>query len=235
MLPISVVVITHAEAEMIGACLASAGFADELVVVDDHSADATAAIAARHGAVVLPRAMDGFATQKNFGIGSARNDWVLILDADERVSPELAAELRALPDHPSFAAFSIPFRNHLGRRWLRHGGLYPDRHVRLLDRRRARYGPREVHEMLDVDGPVGELRGDIVHLTYADLGEYRRKVRHYAALEAAWTAAPPGRLHATRVFLDRYVRRQGFRDGLAGLASAALLAYYQVLLRRHAR
>lgn len=234
MAAISVVVITRDEGDTLAGCLRSASFADELVVVDDRSSDDTLAIARAHGATVHERALDGFATQKNFGIDRARNDWVLVLDADERVTPELARELESLDLGGAHAAYSIAFRNHVGDRWLRHGGLYPDRHVRLFDRRRARYGEREVHEELEVDGTVGELAGDIVHLTYADLREYLAKVRRYAELEARWTPRP-SRTHALKVFADRLVRMRGFRDGPAGLASAALLAYYQVLLRRHAR
>ena len=235
MRPVSVVVTTRDEEGAIEDCLASIAFADDVLVVDDHSTDATVERARRSGARVLERAHDGYATQKNFGIDHALHDWVLILDADERVSAELAAELRALPDEPGHAAFSMPFRNYVGDRWLRHGGLYPDRHIRLFDRRRARYGPRQVHETLEIEGSVGELHGDVVHLTYADFGEYLEKVRRYAGLEARLATRRSGPLRAVKVFVHRYVLLQGFRDGLAGLRSAVLLAYYELLLWRGGR
>lgn len=232
---ISVAVITKDEAGAIEHCLASVAFADDVVVVDDHSTDATCALAERRGARVLLRDFDGYASQKTFAIAQARHDWVLVLDADERVGAALAAEIQALPDDPPEAAFSMPFRNFVGDRWLRHGGLYPDRHVRLLDRRRARYGPREVHEMLEVDGPVGELSGDVLHLTYADFAEYGEKVRRYAALEARTGLRSSSPLRALAVFAHRWVILGGFRDGLPGLRSAALLARYELLVWRGGR
>lgn len=229
---ISVVIAAKDEATMLPDCLASIVFADEVVVIDDNSQDATATLARTSGAKVITRKLDGFATQKNFGIDQARNNWVLILDADERLSAPLQAEIQALKPNRGTVAYSMPFRNYVGRKWLRHGGLYPDRHTRLFDRRRARYGGRQIHEMLDIDGHTTPLSGDVIHFTYANLREYLDKVRRYARLEAQTSATKPRYRASLRVFLDRYIRQQGFRDGLPGLASAGLLAYYQMVKRR---
>lgn len=229
---ISVMIAAKNEADRIADCLLSVGFADEVIVVDDNSNDATSAIAEQHGAKVFHRKLDGFATQKNYGIDHASNNWVLILDADERVTPELATEITNLKPATTTRAFSVPFRNFLGDKWLRWGGMYPDRHTRLIDKRYAHYGTREVHEMLEVDGDTGELKGDIIHLTYANYREYLDKVVKYARLEADYTEHRPRYRHAFKVFLGRFITQQGFRDGFAGLMSAGLLGYYQIVIRR---
>jgi glycosyltransferase involved in cell wall biosynthesis len=226
-----VVIAAKNEQDHLADCLRSVAFADELILIDDYSQDRTASIARAAGAKVFTRKLDGFATQKNFGIDHATHDWVLILDADERVSKTLRTEMRALQPARGTVAYSIPFRNYVGKKWLRWGGLYPDRHIRLFHRRYARYGSREVHEMLDIHGRTAALAGDIIHLTYASFREYLDKVHRYATLEAETATSKPRYRAGVRVFLDRYIRQQGFRDGMPGLASAALLAYYQIVKR----
>lgn len=230
----SVVILAKNEEARLPDCLASVAWSDDIVLIDDHSSDATAPIAAQAGARVLRRRLDGFASQRNYGIGQARNDWVLMLDADERVSPELAAELELLDPAANIAAYSIPFRNHLGRKWLRYGGLYPDRHVRLLDRRRARYGPKEIHETPVISGETCPLAGAVIHYTYRDVRDYLAKVEKYARLEAPLIQRPH-RWVPLREFGRRYLRQSGWRDGWCGLVSAVLLAWYQVLLHRYGR
>jgi glycosyltransferase involved in cell wall biosynthesis len=207
---------------------------DDVVVVDDESRDRTAELAEAAGARVFRRALDGFASQKNFGLDQCRHDWVLILDADERVSPELLRQIQELDPPREVAAYQFAWRNYLGNTWLAHGGLYPDHHVRLVDRRRCRYGEREVHELLEVDGETRALKGDIVHLTYRNAGAYLAKVRKYARLEATWTKQRPRLRSVPKEFLVRYVKLEGYRDGWAGLVSAVLLAYYQWILWRKA-
>lgn len=228
---ISVVIAAYNESDFIADCLNSVKFADEVLVIDDNSTDDTALIAKQHGAIVIKRKLDGFATQKNFGIDKTKNDWVLILDADERISAELASEIQALTK-PRAAAYSMPFKNFIGKKLLRHGGLYPDHHTRLFNKKLARYGQREIHEMLDIKGEVAKLNGPVIHLTYANYREYYQKVKRYAALEAKVSSDAPSVARIVKEFGHRYLKLRGYKDGFAGLVSAVLLAYYQLELRR---
>jgi glycosyltransferase involved in cell wall biosynthesis len=231
---LSVVVITHNEAGRIRRCLDSvAGLAAEVIVVDSQSEDGTAALAAECGARVVVRPWPGYASQKNFGIDQATGDWILILDADEAVSEPLGREIRALLDGaPPHPVYRIPFRNYLGTFWLAHGGLHPDYHPRLFRRGCARYGEREIHEVLEIQGSQGKLQGAIEHLTYRDLAAYLDKVNRYTTLEAEVLAAKGFRVRWWHLlkplprFFKYYVRKRGYRDGFRGLASAVLLAFY---------
>lgn len=230
----SAVIAAQNEELMLPDCLSSVTGADEVIVIDDESTDSTAQIAEATGATVYKRKLDGFATQKNFGIDKARNNWVLIIDADERLSPELASAIAQLVPAAGVSAYSMPFRNHLGHRWLHHGGLYPDRHVRLFDRRKARYGLREIHEELEVEGKIIELDYDVLHLTYATWREYLAKVKKYSRAQAladiklGRIIKPRSRYRAMIGELYfRFIQLAGYRDGVAGLISAVLLAWYQ--------
>jgi len=227
------VVVTRNEAARIGRCLDSVAWADEIVVVDSESEDGTAALCRERGARVFVRPWPGYASQKNFGFDQAGGDWILLLDADERVSDELAGEIRAVLAGPApHPVYRIPFKNYLGDTWLAHGGLYPDYHPRLFLRGRARYGAREIHEVLEYQGRAGKLRGAIEHLTYQDIATYLDKVNRYTTLEAEVLAARGFRVRWWHLlkplprFFKYYVRKRGFRDGFKGLASAVLLAFY---------
>lgn len=228
----SVVIIAENEADNLTDCINSAVGADEFIVIDDDSSDRTAEIARDLGAKVYQRTLDGFATQKNFGIDKATNDWVLILDADERLTPELADEITGLKVDDKITAYQIAFRNFVGHTWLRHGGLYPDYHARLFDKTKARYGSRQVHEELETNGRIDRLNHDIIHLTYKNWREYYHKVKKYARLEAKSDRSRPSWTFITKTFYRKYVKDRGFLDGPAGLTSALLLAYYQYLKRR---
>jgi glycosyltransferase involved in cell wall biosynthesis len=230
---LSVVVVTRNEAARIGRCLDSVAWADEVVVVDSESEDGTAALCRERGARVFVRPWPGYASQKNFGFDQATGDWILLLDADERVSEPLAAEIRGLLEGSApRAVYLIPFKNYLGGFWLAHGGLYPDYHPRLFRRGQARYGAREIHEVLEHQGSAGKLQGAIEHLTYQDIATYLEKVNRYTTLEAEVLAAKGFRVRWWHLFkpLPRffkyYVRKRGYQDGFRGLASAVLLAFY---------
>jgi glycosyltransferase involved in cell wall biosynthesis len=185
---------------------------------------------------VVHREFDGFAAQKNFGIEKAKYDWVLILDGDERVDDALALAINELPDKPKEAAFNIAFLHYLGRKWLGHGGLYPDYHLRLFNRKHARYEGREVHEELKVKGETGTLAGHLIHLTYRDAKQYLEKVKKYSVAQAQEDRRLK-RIKKRRVplkaalgeFVYRYIKLDGWKDGWAGLVSATLLGYYQWL------
>lgn len=227
---VSVVIAAKNEGEKITDCIKSVSFCDEIILVDDMSTDNTREIAVKLGAVVYKRKLDGFANQKNYGIDKVKNDWVLILDADERVSSKLRSEISTI-SRANAAAFSIPFKNHLGGHWLKYGGLYPDRHTRLFNKNKARYGSRQIHEMLNIDGEVSELNGDIIHYTYKNHSEYWEKVKKYSKLEASTRMEKPKYRHVLREFLSRYFRQHGYRDGFDGLFSAVVLSLYLLKMR----
>lgn len=232
---VSVMIAAKNEVGMIEDAIRSVqSFTDDIVVVDDYSTDKTADIAKYMGAKVFKRKLDGFASQKNYGIEKTRNQWVLVLDADERVSEALAEEIQKITPKKTMAAYSIAFRNHIGTKWLRHGGLYPDYHLRLLNKRLARYGQREIHEELEVRGEVATIQGDITHYTYANLGEYLHKVKKYSDLERKTLAQPVRVRVVVKEFLVRYFKLSGWKDGYYGLMSALYLTYYKWRLARRA-
>ena len=234
---LSVVIITHNEEAKIRACLESVAWASEIIVVDSLSTDATVRICSEFTERIHIREWPGYASQKNFGIDQASGDWILILDADERVSADLRSEIQALLAAPSpHAAFRIPFKNYLGRHWLAHGGLYPDYHPRLFRKGAARYGRREIHESLQIDGTQGRLNGAIEHLTYEDIATYLQKVNHYTTLEARHLAREGFRVRKRHFlkplgkFFKVYIRKKGFLDGRHGLTSALFLSLYPYLV-----
>lgn len=235
---ISVVIIAKNEEAKIGDCLASAAFSDDIIVVDDNSTDRTPVIAEQAGARVFPKKMRGYATQKNFGIAKAKNSWVLILDADERITPELQKSIVSTDSQKGIAGYEIAFRNYVGERWLKHGGLYPDYHVRLFDKSTGQYGKREVHESLELDGDIRRLQGDIIHLTYDNYAAYLNKVKKYSVIQAQEDYRLDNSKfkvvhnNVTKEFLHKYIRLNGWLDGFAGLKSALLLAYYRYLYCR---
>ncbi len=237
-LPLSLVIITRDAAHELADCLASAPFAAETIVVDSGSRDDTAALAARSGARVIERAFEGFGAQKNFAVGEATNDWVLCLDADERVTPDLAAAIRALfaSGTPPAAAYAVARRNRFLGRWLAHGEGYPDWNVRLFDRRRARWSADEVHEKVVADGPVARLRGDLLHASAESIDAYIAKQNRYTTVQAAAMHARGDRAGAMQLvlspaarFLRFYVLRLGFLDGSAGFAHIAIGAFASFL------
>lgn len=229
-------IIARDEERHIRACLDSLGFADErLVLLDAATRDRTARLAEDHGARVERRVFDNFAAQRDAALGFARGDWVLFVDADERVGDALRAEVLARVSDPGgYRGFWIPRDNVLLGRVVRHAGWYPDYQLRLLERAAAHYDPlRPVHEEPIVDGPVGHLRAALQHFNYASLGEFVRKQERYCRLDAERWLLTYGRPRArallgqpVREFWRRYVQLEGYRDGALGLTLCALLAYY---------
>ncbi|MBC8327544.1 MAG: glycosyltransferase family 2 protein [Planctomycetes bacterium] len=236
LLPITVFVIAQDEEGNIADCLLSAGFAAELLVLDGGSRDRTPELARAAGAIVAHRAFDGMNSQKNAALARCSQPWVLNLDADERVGPELRSSLEALfaAGEPACAGYTMPRRAfHLGR-WIRGGGWYPDRKLRLFRRSAGRFAGRDPHDKVVVDGPVGELQGDLLHYAYRDLAHHRAKMDGYttaaarSAFAAGRRAALPRMLLAPPLrFLKAYLLRAGFRDGAAGLVLAWMAARYE--------
>ena len=234
---LTVTVITRNEAANIAAALESVRWADEIVVVDSESVDDTAAIARRYTDRVIVRAWPGYVAQKNFAATQATHDWILSLDADERVSPELGEEIRTtLAAHPSAAGFRIPrVTFHFGR-WIRSTDWYPDYQLRLYDRRRAEWAGRHVHESVRADGQVARLHGELQHYAYRDVAHHLQTMDRYTTL-AARQMFEDGRragwidilITPRLTFVRNYILRGGFRDGMAGLVISSMNAHYVAL------
>ncbi len=241
-IPLSVVIIAQDEEDHIVDCVNSSACAAEVVVVDGGSMDKTVELAQKMGAVVVERPFDGFIEQKNAAIDAASYDWVLSLDADERLSPELVDSVVALfkdGAEPPLPGYFIPrISHHLGR-WIRHGGWYPDRKLRLVDRRQGRWGGRKVHEKIVLDGETGLLDGDIQHYPYRDMEHHLRKMDSYTTM-ASEILFEEGRqwprlrmiVQPPLQFLKAYFLRRGILDGRAGFILAILHARYEFLRMR---
>ena len=226
--PLSVAIITLNAAAQLEACLQSARFADEIIVVDSGSTDGTQALAKRYGAEVIQQDWLGFGRQKQFAVEAASHDWVLCLDADERVSPALQTSIENALKIPSTTAlcgaYRFPRCNRFLGRYLKHGEGYPDWSLRLFNRRQGRWSDDAVHEKVICQGKIGELSGDLLHDSAESLASYLTKQNRYTTLAAemalaAGKRASFGRLVLSPVlrFIKFYVVRQGFRDGLPGL------------------
>jgi len=223
------------------ACLATLRWADDLlVVVDDRTRDRTAEIAAALGARVAFRTFASFPQLRNEALALARTDWLLFVDADERVTPALAAEIRAAVAGAAEAGFWIPRRNYLCGRWVRGAGWHPDPQPRLLRVGRVHFDPTQlVHEVACFAGPQGHLRQPLDHLNYRSLREFVAKQRTYALLAARTRhqRGEPARRRQLltmplREFRRRYLELGGWREGWLGLVLCVLLAWAAFLERR---
>jgi glycosyltransferase involved in cell wall biosynthesis len=234
---VSVTVIAKNEAADLAEALRSVAWADEIVVVDAQSTDGTAAIARQFTERVIVRPWPGYIDQKNFAASAASHDWIFSLDADERATPALGAEVRAaLSSDPAHAAFRVPrITWHLGR-WIRTTDWYPDYQVRLYDRRAARWTGRYVHEHVDVKGTTGQLKSDLQHFPYRDVAEHLETIDTYTTY-AARQMYEAGRraslldqvAHPPLAFLRNYVLRRGILDGVPGFIISTMNAYYVFL------
>jgi glycosyltransferase involved in cell wall biosynthesis len=230
------IVITKNEERNIADCLASARWADDLIVVDAESRDRTVDLARECGAKVFTRPWPGFGLQKNFGIAQASSDWILILDADERVTEELRGEVRTClarwrPGAP--VAYRIPRRNFFYGAWVRGAGVYPDYQVRLFRRGIAQYNDVAMHENLIVDGEIGTLLGHLDHYTERRIQDHFKKFGFYTTLAAQEKGKTVYSVHAQDllfrplvVFLKSYILKQGFRDGVRGLIVCVFASMY---------
>lgn len=235
---ISAVIIAFNEEAKIAEAVRSVSWADEVIVVDSESTDATRDIAEANGARVIMRPWPGFAAQKQFGADEAANDWVLSLDADERISDELTDEIKALGE-PAVAGYTIPRLSYYMDRPIRHGNWYPDRQLRLFDRRRARWKDVVIHESVEVNAgeTVGKLKSDMLHYTFESVRHHADMIANrYAPLSAAEMHAKGRKASLGQIvfagpvaFLTTYVFKLGFLDGFPGFCIAVFAGYNSFL------
>lgn len=233
---LSACIITLNEADRIDACLDSLSFCDEIVLVDSGSTDDTRERAAAKGARVLVRAFDGYRSQKDFAVNAAAHDWVLCLDADERVTAPLrdAIERARAGGFAGCAGYRFARLSDYFGAPLRHGNAYPDRVMRLFDRRRGGWrGGREIHEHASVDGRVATLPGDLQHLSYRSMSDQLARLERYARMMAEHMHANGRRASLANIvfnpfwrFFRGYVLRLGFLDGWRGLIYAYVKTNY---------
>lgn len=234
---ISAAIISYNEEKNIADAIKSVEWADEVIVVDSRSEDRTREIAADMGAKVIERDWPGFAAQKQFAADSARNDWVLSLDADERISPELRDEILKIDGGAD--GYRIPRLSIYMGRPIRHGGWYPDRQLRLFDRQKGRWKQVRVHEsfIMDEGAAIGTLRGDILHYSVENAAHHHRMIgERYAPLAADQMFADGRRTSPLKIasagpaaFVRSYLLKAGFLDGLAGFAIARFAAHHAFL------
>jgi glycosyltransferase involved in cell wall biosynthesis len=235
---ITATVITFNEEHNIAKALESLSWADEILVVDSESTDNTVEIARQFTDRVFVRPWPGYSAQKNFAADQARDDWIFSLDADERVSPELAEEIKKikLRNSPRQAAFEMARLTFYLGRWIKHSGWHPDYKQRLYDRKRARWQGDYVHETLEVDGIVTTIKGNILHYTVRDASEHHLRMDRYTTLAAEQLFSQ--RKHVSffsllfspiSVFLRSYLFKLGFLEGIPGLAIARFAAHYEFL------
>ncbi len=230
---LSVLIVTYNEADRLPDCLASVAFADEIVVVDSGSDDGTARIAEEAGARVLVRTFAGHADQKNWGLDQVTHRWVLIVDADERVRPELRDEIVGLLRAPGrLDGYHIRRRNTFMGKAITGCGWQRDRVLRFFDTERGRYEDRRVHEEVQIDGRVGELGGRLDHHSYRDLDSWVAKSAGYAWLGAEEAHRRGRRYRAIDLltrplfrFLKEWLLQGGWRDGTEGFVLCVISAY----------
>lgn len=234
-------IITLNEESNLARALGSVAFCDEVLVVDSGSHDQTCEIAREHGARVVQHEFEGYAAQKNFAQEAAAHDWVLSIDADEELTPELRSEITKLgATEPSARGYTMPRRAYYLGRWIGHSGWYPDRKVRLYDRRHARWVGDYVHESVRVDGEVGHLRGDLHHFTCSSLADHIQTVNRYTTLAAKERRALGKASSLAQVFGSpvwtfwrTLLLQRGFLDGAHGILIATMAAVY--VFAKHAK
>ena len=236
---LSAIVITKNEAGNIADCLATLSFCDERIVVDAGSTDDTIAIAEKLGARVAIREWTGFGAQKNFALSLTEGDWVLSIDADERVTSELAEEIRTAIQNTSIDGYELPRQSSFCGRPMRHSGWFPDHVLRLFRRSRARFTDDLVHERAVCDGPIARLRGALIHHPVLRLEDALSRMDRYSTAGAEMLLASGRRVsfvsgisHALWAFLRTYIVKAGFLDGREGFLLAVANAegtYYRYM------
>ena len=230
---ISAAIITLDAASDLDRCLASLSFVDEIIVLDQGSRDETAAVCARHGAVVHQTEWLGFGPTKQKAVDLCRNRWVLSIDSDEQVTPELQAAIETLPDQPDESAFMVNRLSRFLGKWIRHCGWHPEYVTRLFDRQRAGFNDKPVHESIIAEGNVGRLDGLLRHYTYETMEQYIDKLNRYTTLAAEEmhlagrsTSLLGAVIRAKVAFLRMWLVKGGILDGLPGTVLCLASSFY---------
>lgn len=220
---ISAVVITKNEEINIKDCLETLKWADEIVIIDSNSTDKTLELASAYTDKLFSTASDVFSEKRAMSFEKCSNDWILFLDADERITPELKNEMLSLNPPPGLYGYRLNRKNYYFGQWLKHSGVYPDKHIRLFNKQYASVTPRIIHEGVEVHGTVGELKNDFIHYSFRDMTHMMDKINLYSTLEAREKLENNKEIskfgvftHALSAFLRVYVSRKGFKDGTGG-------------------
>ncbi|MDP8252780.1 MAG: glycosyltransferase family 2 protein [Candidatus Kaelpia aquatica] len=238
MIALSVVIITKNEEKNIKECIESVrGWADEIVIVDDNSSDRTRDMASEYTDKILVRKMDIEGRHRNWAYQQAKNEWVLSLDADERVTEELKQEIEEfLKSSPQAVACSIPRRNYIGSYWVKYGGWYPSPQLKMFFKDRFKWEESHVHPIAFVDGDTAPLKSDIIHYSYRDITDFINKLNNQTTLEVQKWVDQGKEIKSSRFlrrsidrFLRSYFRKQGFKDGFYGFVLAYFASLYQFL------
>lgn len=233
---LAAIILTRNEEKHIAPCIASVTWADHVLVFDSGSTDQTREIAARHGAEVKSNPFQNYAQQRNDALAAVEAEWVLFVDADERVTEALAAEIRQILENPSHSGYWIPRHNYIFGKLTRHTGWYPDYQMRLLKRGEAHYDPtRHVHELILLkSGEGGYLKNPFIHYNYDSVEQFHEKQRRYVQYDAEILFNERIRpkiytpyLQPFRHFKWRFFDLQGYKDGLHGLRLSILMAWYE--------
>jgi len=235
---LSVTIITKNEEINIGRCLESVKWANEIVVVDTNSTDRTKEICSKYTDRVFNETWHGYGKQKNICAAHAKNKWILNIDSDEVVTPESASEIQmVLNKGPKFSVYHLPRKNYFGDRWVRFGGWYPDRILRLYNKEKVAFSEPQVHEKLTPDLNAGSLNHALLHYSYKDGDDYMQRQDRYSTLYAQEKISNGFRANWTHLYLrpplkffKNFILKQGFRDGSLGLFLAkngALYTYYK--------
>ena len=234
MISLSVIIITKNEESNIFDCLNSVKWAHEIIVVDAESSDATVKIAKKFTKKVFVQPWEGFVETKNYAISKTTHDWILWVDADERVTDELRGEIIQLLAMPPYeSGFEIARRAYFLGKWIKHCGWYPQRTIRLFNKRKGRFSPVSVHEGLDIKGSIAKMKNDLLHFTDPNLFHYMEKLNRYTTL-ASRDLHYRGRnfylirsiLRAKWMFFKMYFLRLGILDGSHGLLLSLLSSFY---------
>ena len=233
---LSVVIITYNEEENIKDCLESVKWAEEIIVVDSFSQDKTVEICREFTDKIYLKDFKGYALEKNFGIEKAQGEWILNIDADERVSPQLQKEIEGiLKEGTPYSGFLIPRKNYFLGKWMRYGGWYPDRLLRLFKKEKGKFELREVHEKVLVEGELGFLSSPLIHNTYKNITQYIKKQNNYSTLAARELAKTKKdfkgsifnlSLQIILKFLETYIYKGGVLDGLYGFLVSVLSSFF---------
>lgn len=238
---LSVVISAFNEEKKIADCLSSVAFADEIIIVDCSSIDATAIISKKYTKHVFVRPNNLMLNvNKNFGFSKATGDWVLSLDADERVSPELATEIQSIIENESYTinGYWIPRKNIIFGKWIKHAGWFPDYQLRLFQKGKGKFPEKHVHEMIQIIGETAKLKESIIHFNYDTISQFLQKLDIiYGPNEAeqllsnnyTFSWADAIRM-PVKEFISRFFARQGYKDGFHGLMLSLLMAFYHFIV-----